>query len=106
MAWISVYPFIWIIWKIQKYLIVLTDWEFPETPSDKTDFTKLCKVSWSPFWVHLFFNLLEECFIKELRTAFQNDAFVSNKPRLLLTAAVAVWKPKVVAGYEPKRISQ
>ena len=26
--------------------------------------------------------------------------------RLLLTAAVAVWKPKVVSGYDPKKIAQ
>lgn len=61
------------------------DWEFPETSKDKTGFTKLCK---------------------DIRLEFQNEAFVSNKPRLLLTAAVAVWKPKIVAGYEPAKISQ
>jgi hypothetical protein len=37
---------------------------------------------------------------------FQNEAFINDKPRLLLTAAVAAWKPKIVAGYEPEIISQ
>ena len=60
------------------------DWEFPET-QDRTGFTKL---------------------VKDFRLEFQNEAFVSDKPRLLLTAAVAVWKPKVEAGYEPAKISQ
>ena len=43
---------------------------------------------------------------KDFRLEFQNEAFVSDKPRLLLTAAVAVWKPKVEAGYEPEKIAQ
>jgi len=60
------------------------DWEFPEV-NDKTGFTKL---------------------VKDFRLEFQNEAFISDKPRLLLTAAVAVWKPKVEAGYEPEKISQ
>jgi hypothetical protein len=44
--------------------------------------------------------------LKDFRLEFQNEAFTSDKPRLLLTAAVAVWKPKVEAGYEPGKISQ
>lgn len=61
------------------------DWEFPETQQDKTGFTKL---------------------VKDFRLEFQSEAFVSDKPRLLLTAAVAVWKPKVEAGYEPQKLAQ
>jgi chitinase len=60
------------------------DWEFPEE-RDKTGFTQL---------------------VKDFRIEFQNDAVLTNRPRLLLTAAVAVWKPKVIAGYEPKKITQ
>lgn len=45
-------------------------------------------------------------FKKDFRLEFQSEAFVSDKPRLLLTAAVAVWKPKVEAGYEPGKIAQ
>lgn len=60
------------------------DWEFPEG-KDKQGFTTL---------------------VKDFRIEFQNEAFVSDKPRLLLTAAVAVWKPKVVDGYEVDKISQ
>ena len=36
----------------------------------------------------------------------QNEAVLTNRPRLLLTAAVAVWRPKVEAGYEPGKISK
>jgi len=45
-------------------------------------------------------------FVKDFRLEFQNEAFVSDKPRLLLTAAVAVWRPKVEAGYEPEKLGQ
>lgn len=44
--------------------------------------------------------------VKDFRIEFQNEAVLTNRPRLLLTAAVAVWKPKVVAGYEPSKITQ
>lgn len=60
------------------------DWEFPEA-RDKTGFTTL---------------------VKDFRIAFQNEAVLTNRPRLLLTAAVAVWRPKVEAGYEPGEITQ
>ena len=45
-------------------------------------------------------------FVQDFRLEFQNEAFTSDKPRLLLTAAVAVWKPKVEAGYEPAKLAQ
>lgn len=45
-------------------------------------------------------------FFQDFRLEFQSEAFVSDKPRLLLTAAVAVWKPKVEAGYEPSKLAQ
>jgi hypothetical protein len=44
--------------------------------------------------------------VKDFRLEFQSEAFISDKPRLLLTAAVAVWRPKVEAGYEPDILSQ
>ena len=80
------------------------DWEFPET-NDKTGFTKLVKVIYANTTIKSIFLLFNILF-QDFRLEFQNEAFISDKPRLLLTAAVAVWKPKVEAGYEPEKISQ
>jgi len=70
--------------KLSYNASLFSDWEFPEA-RDKEGFTQL---------------------VKDFRIEFQNEAVLSNRPRLLLTAAVAVWRPKVEAGYEPGKISQ
>lgn len=60
------------------------DWEFPETEVDRRVFSLL---------------------VRDYRLEFQNEAYVSNRPRLLLTAAVAAYRPKIEAGYDIKEIS-
>jgi chitinase len=60
------------------------DWEFPETETDRRIFSIL---------------------VRDYRLEFQNDAFVNNRARLLLTAAVAAYRPKIEAGYDIKEIA-
>ena len=59
------------------------DWEFPETESDRRIFSML---------------------VRDYRLEFQNEAFLTNRARLLLTAAVAAFRPKIEAGYDIKEI--
>ncbi|CAF0725854.1 unnamed protein product [Didymodactylos carnosus] len=61
------------------------DWEFPENENDKKIFSEL---------------------VKDYRREFQNEAFVTNRVRLLLTAAVQAYKPKIEAGYNVALIGQ
>jgi chitinase len=60
------------------------DWEFPETETDRRTFSSL---------------------VRDYRLEFQNEATLTNRTRLLLTAAVAAYRPKIEAGYEIKEIS-
>jgi len=60
------------------------DWEFPETESDRRIFSLL---------------------VRDYRLEFQNEAFLTDRPRLLLTAAVAAYRPKIEAGYDIKTIT-
>lgn len=61
------------------------DWEFPETDADRRIFSAM---------------------VRDYRLEFQNEAFLYNRPRLLLTAAVAAYRPKIEAGYDIKEVSQ
>jgi chitinase len=60
------------------------DWEFPESETDRRIFSLL---------------------VRDYRLEFQNEAFLANRPRLLLTAAVAAYRPKIEAGYDIKEIA-
>lgn len=60
------------------------DWEFPETEIDRQLFSTV---------------------VRDYRFAFQNEAAHLNRTRLLLTAAVAAYRPKIEAGYEIKEIA-
>ena len=60
------------------------DWEFPETEADRRIFSLL---------------------VRDYRLEFQNEAFVTDRARLLLTAAVAAYRPKIEAGYDIKEIA-
>lgn len=60
------------------------DWEFPETENDRRIFSLL---------------------VRDYRLEFQNEAFLTDRARLLLTAAVAAFRPKILAGYDIKEIS-
>ena len=60
------------------------DWEFPETENDR----------------HIFSVL-----VRDYRLEFQNEAFITDRARLLLTAAVAAYRPKIEAGYDIKEIA-
>ncbi|CAF1202079.1 unnamed protein product [Rotaria sordida] len=60
------------------------DWEFPETESDRRIFSLL---------------------VRDYRLEFQNEAFLTDRSRLLLTAAVAAYRPKIEAGYDIKEIA-
>jgi chitinase len=60
------------------------DWEFPETETDRRIFSVL---------------------IRDYRLEFQNEASLTNRTRLLLTAAVAAYRPKIEAGYDIKEIT-
>ena len=60
------------------------DWEFPETENDRRIFSML---------------------VRDYRLEFQNEAFLTDRARLLLTAAVAAYRPKIEAGYDIKEIS-
>lgn len=59
------------------------DWEFPETENDRRIFSLL---------------------VRDYRLEFQNEAFLTDRSRLLLTAAVAAFRPKILAGYDIKEI--
>ncbi|CAF1397048.1 unnamed protein product [Adineta steineri] len=60
------------------------DWEFPETETDRRIFSLL---------------------VHDYRFEFQNEAFTTDRARLLLTAAVAAYRPKIEAGYDIKEIA-
>jgi chitinase len=60
------------------------DWEFPETETDRRIFSLL---------------------VHDYRLEFQNEASLTNRTRLLLTAAVAPYRPKIEAGYDIKEIA-
>ena len=60
------------------------DWEFPETENDRRIFSTL---------------------VRDYRLEFQHEAFLTSRPRLLLTAAVAAYRPKIEAGYNIKEVS-
>ncbi|CAF0980571.1 unnamed protein product [Rotaria sordida] len=60
------------------------DWEYPETEKDRRIFSLL---------------------IRDYRLAFQNESFLTNRTRLLLTAAVAAYRPKIEASYNIKEIT-
>jgi chitinase len=60
------------------------DWEFPETETDRRIFSLL---------------------VRDYRLEFQNEAFITDRARLLLTAAVAAHRPKIEAGYDIKEIA-
>ena len=60
------------------------DWEFPETETDRRIFSLL---------------------VRDYRLEFQNEAFLTDRARLLLTAAVAAYRPKIEAGYDIKEIA-
>jgi chitinase len=60
------------------------DWEFPETETDRRIFSLL---------------------VRDYRLEFQNEAFINDRGRLLLTAAVAAYRPKIEAGYDIKEIA-
>jgi chitinase len=60
------------------------DWEFPETETERRIFSLL---------------------VRDYRIGFQNEALLTNRTRLLLTAAVAAYRPKIEAGYDIKEIS-
>ncbi|CAF3718303.1 unnamed protein product [Rotaria socialis] len=61
------------------------DWEFPETEADRRIFSTL---------------------VHDYRLEFQNEAFLTDRPRLLLTAAVAAYRPKIEAGYDVRDVCQ
>lgn len=44
--------------------------------------------------------------MKELRSAFDKDAYVTGKDRLLLTAAVPAGKSNIDAGYDVRSVAQ
>jgi chitinase len=52
------------------------------------------------------FDGLFSLLVRDYRLEFQNEAFVTDRARLLLTAAVAAYRPKIEAGYDIKEISQ
>jgi GH18 family chitinase len=60
------------------------DWEYPETETDRRIFSLL---------------------IHDYRIEFQNEASLTNRTRLLLTAAVSAYRPKIEASYDIKEIS-
>jgi chitinase len=60
------------------------DWEFPETETDRRIFSLI---------------------VHDYRIEFQNEASLTNRTRLLLTAAVAAYRPKIEAGYDIKEIT-
>ena len=60
------------------------DWEYPETKRDRRTFSLL---------------------IRDYRLAFQREASLMNRTRLLLTAAVAAYRPKIIAAYTIKKIT-
>ncbi|CAF2066707.1 unnamed protein product [Rotaria magnacalcarata] len=61
------------------------DWEFPETEADRRIFSTL---------------------VHDYRLEFQNEAFLTDRSRLLLTAAVAAYRPKIEAGYDVRDVCQ
>lgn len=60
------------------------DWEYPETENDRQLFSSI---------------------IREYRLAFQQEASRYNRTRLLLTAAVAAYRPKIEAAYEIRELA-
>lgn len=59
------------------------DWEHPETENDRRTFSLM---------------------IRDYRLAFQNEASLTNRTRLLLTAAVVAYRPKIETSYNIKAI--
>ncbi|CAF1166877.1 unnamed protein product [Adineta steineri] len=60
------------------------DWEYPITEKDRQIFSLI---------------------VRDYRLEFQNEASLTNRTRLLLTAAVAAYQPKIQAGYDIQEIS-
>ncbi|CAF1418656.1 unnamed protein product [Rotaria magnacalcarata] len=60
------------------------DWEYPETEKDRRTFSSM---------------------VRDYRLAFQKEASTTNRTRLLLTAAVAAYRPKIEAGYNIKEVA-
>jgi chitinase len=60
------------------------DWEFSETETDRRMFSVL---------------------VRQYRVEFQNEGRLTNRTRLLLTAAVAAYRPKIEAGYDIQEIA-
>ncbi|CAF4794720.1 unnamed protein product, partial [Rotaria sp. Silwood1] len=60
------------------------DWEYPEIDKDRRIFSLL---------------------IRDYRLAFQKESLLTNRTRLLLTAAVAAYRPKIEISYNIKEIS-
>lgn len=60
------------------------DWEYPESANDRQLFSSM---------------------VRDYRIAFQHEASHFNRTRLLLTAAVAAYRPKIEAAYEIKELA-
>ncbi|CAF1436071.1 unnamed protein product [Adineta steineri] len=60
------------------------DWEYPITEKDRQIFSLT---------------------VRDYRLEFQNETSLTNRTRLLLTAAVAAYQPKIQAGYDIQEIS-
>ncbi len=60
------------------------DWEYPETEIDRRIFSVL---------------------VRQYRVEFQNEASLTNRTRLLLTASVAAYQLEIEAGYDIQEIA-